>query len=73
MNIFIRQSELNRTGYTGHFPSLGYYERKRVAANTLVALGRTEDAFLLEINNPTAVSGITYIDDTSSSRTYRPS
>ena len=66
MNIPIRQSELNRAGFTGDFPRLAYYERKRVAALTLNAVGRQQEAFLLEINNPNAVSGITYVNDTPS-------
>ena len=72
MNIPIRQSELNRVGFAGDFTRLGYYQRKRVAALTLNAVGRQEEAFLLEINNPNAVSGITYVNDTPS-RTYVPS
>lgn len=72
MNIPIRQTELDRAGFTGHFPSLSYYHRKRVAALTLNAVGRGQEAFLLEINNPNAVSGITYVDDKPSSRTYVP-
>lgn len=72
MNIPIRQTELERAGFNGHFPSLSYYERKRVAALTLNAMGRSQEAYLLEINNPNAVSGITYVDDKPSSRTYAP-
>jgi hypothetical protein len=35
-----------------------------VAALTLSAVGRTQEAFLLEINNPNAVASITYVNDT---------
>jgi hypothetical protein len=66
VNIPIRQTELNRAGFSGDFTRLGYYQRKRVAALTLNAVGRKQEAFLLEINNPNAVSGITYVDDTPS-------
>lgn len=64
MNIPIRQTELNRIGFTGDFNALRYYDRKNVAALALNAAGRKQEAFLLEINNPNAIAGITYILDT---------
>ena len=63
MNLPIRQSELNAVGFTGYFPALDYRQRKQVAAMTLNRVGRTQDAFLLEINNVNAVRGITYVAD----------
>ncbi len=69
--ISIRQSELNRVGFTGDFNALRYYERKRIAALALNAVGRNQEAFLLEINNPNAVGSIVYVNDTPL-RTSRP-
>ena len=63
MTLPIRQSELNAVGFTGYFPALDYRQRKEVAAMTLNRVGRTQDAFLLEINNVNAVRGITYVAD----------
>lgn len=62
--IAIRQSELNRIGFTGNFNLLRREDRKKIAALTLSAVGRTQEAFLLEINNPNAVASITYVNDT---------
>lgn len=62
--IYIRQSELNRVGFGGNFMTLRYYEKKRIAALTLSAVGRVSEATLLELNNPNAVASITYINDT---------
>lgn len=63
MNIPIRQSELNRIAFAGNFNALPYYTRKNIAALALNAAGRRQEAFLLEINNPNAIAGITYILD----------
>jgi dihydrodipicolinate synthase/N-acetylneuraminate lyase len=63
MTLTIRQSELNAVGFTGYFPTLSWNQRKQVAALTLNRVGRTQDAFLLEINNVNAVRGITYVAD----------
>jgi hypothetical protein len=63
MTLPIRQSELNAVGFTGYFPALDWNRRKQVAALTLNRVGRTQDAFLLEINNVNAVRGITYVAD----------
>jgi len=63
MTLPIRQSELNKVGFTGYFPALSWNQRKQVAALTLNAVGRMQDAFLLEINNVNAVRGITYVAD----------
>ena len=63
MILPIRQSELNAAGFTGYFPALNWRQRRDVAALTLNAVGRTQDAFLLEINNVNAVRGITYVAD----------
>jgi len=56
---------------TGYFPALSWNQRKQVAALTLNAVGRTQDAFLLEINNVNAVRGITYVADVPPLRTVR--
>jgi hypothetical protein len=64
MTIPIRQSELNAVGFPEYFPALNWRDRRNVAAMTLRRLGRNQEAFLLEINNMNAVSGITYIADT---------
>lgn len=63
MILPIRQSELNAVGFTGYFPSLSWNQRKQVATLVLNRVGRTQDAFLLEINNVNAVRGITYVAD----------
>jgi hypothetical protein len=63
--MIIFQSQLNATG-NGNipFPSLGREDRKRVAAQTFRALGLNHQAILLEINNPNAVAGLKYVQDT---------
>ena len=71
MTLPICQSELNAAGFTGYFPALSWNERKQVAAMTLNRVGRTQDAFLLEINNVNAVRGITYVADVPPLRTVR--
>ena len=63
MTLPIRQSELNAVGFTGYFPALSWNQRKQIATLTLNRVGRTQDAFLLEINNVNAVRGITYVAD----------
>lgn len=69
MNIPIRQTELNRIGFTGDFNALRYYDRKNIATLALNAAGRTFEAKLLEINNTNAIAGITYVRDTPLSPT----
>ena len=64
MTIPIRQSELNASGFAGNFPMLSWSERRDTATRTLLRLGRSREAMLLEINNPNAIRGITYINDT---------
>ena len=64
MILPIRQSELNAAGYNGNFPALNWRDRRDVATRTLLAVGRVQDAYLLEINNMNAVRGITYVADT---------
>ena len=64
MTIPIRQSELNASGFAGNFPMLSWSERRDTATQTLLRLGRSREAMLLEINNPNAIRGITYINDT---------
>ena len=63
MTLPIRQSELNAVGFTGYFPALDWNQRKQIAAMTLNRVGRKSEALLLEINNVTAVRGITYVAD----------
>ena len=46
---------------TQHAKLIAWVEE--VAALTLNRVGRTQDAFLLEINNVNAVQGITYVAD----------
>ena len=65
MILPIRQSELNAVGYQGNFTDLNWDDRKMVATMVLNSVGRHQDAFLLGINNPNAVRGITYIYDTN--------
>lgn len=64
MILPIRQSELNAVGYMGNFTDLNWNDRKMVATMVCNSVGRHNDAFLLEINNPNAVRGITYVYDT---------
>ena len=61
--IEIRQSELNLIRFPGHFPSLGWNDRKRIASAALSAAGRRNEAFLIQINNPNAIASIVYVDD----------
>lgn len=63
MTIAIRQSTLNALGMRQDFPRLSWRERRNVATAVLLATGRRQDAFLLEINNPIAVRSITYVAD----------
>lgn len=63
MTIAIRQSTLNALGMRQDFSRLSWRERRNVAAAVLLATGRRQDAFLLEINNPIAVRSITYVAD----------
>jgi hypothetical protein len=63
MTIAIRQSTLNALGMTQDFPNLRWRERRDVTTAVLLATGRKQDAFLLEINNPVAVRSITYVLD----------
>ena len=63
MGIRVSQSELLAIGFDGDFPSLGFYDKARVAARALLNSGRERDAFLLEINNPSAIAGLTYVAD----------
>lgn len=63
MTITIRQSALNALGMRQDFPRLSWRERRNVATAVLLATGRRQDAFLLEINNPIAVRSITYVAD----------
>ena len=64
MTLPVRQSELNAAGFTGDFSSLDWRGRRDVATRALLAVGRTQDAYLLEINNLNAIRGITYVADT---------
>jgi hypothetical protein len=48
----------------GNFTDLNWNDRKMVATMVCNSVGRHDDAFLLEINNPNAVRGITYVYDT---------
>jgi len=63
VTIPIRQSELDAAGVRAPFPLLGWRDRRDVAARTLLAVGRSNEARLLQINNPNAVAGIVYVDD----------
>lgn len=63
MTIAIRQSTLNALGMRQDFSRLSWRERRNVATAVLLATGRQQDAFLLEINNPIAVRSITYVAD----------
>lgn len=63
MTIAIRQSTLNALGMRQDFSRLSWRERRNVATAVLLATGRRQDAFLLEINNPIAVRSITYVAD----------
>lgn len=63
MTIAIKQSTLNALGMTQDFPNLSWRDRRNVATEVLLATGRKQDAFLLEINNPVAVRSITYVAD----------
>ena len=65
MTIAIRQSTLNALGMRQDFSRLSWRERRNVATAVLLATGREQDAFLLEINNPIAVRSITYVADVS--------
>lgn len=60
MTIEITDAMLAAIGFSGRFDLLPYYERKRVASLALDAAGRRREAFLLEINNPNAVSAVVY-------------
>jgi hypothetical protein len=63
-SIPIRQSELDAAGLGNvRFASLGYHDRKSVASQVLLAAGRRQEAFLIQINNPNAVASIVYVDD----------
>lgn len=63
MTIAIRQSTLNALGMRQDFSRLSWRERRNVATAVLLATGREQDAFLLEINNPIAVRSIMYVAD----------
>lgn len=63
MTIAIRQSTLNALGIRKDFEKLSWSERRNTAAAVLLATGRRQDAFLLEINNPIAIRSITYVAD----------
>lgn len=63
MTLPIRQSELLAAGFAGDFSRLPWRDRRDVATTTLLAVGRTREAYLLEINNLNAVRGITYVAD----------
>jgi len=61
--ILIRQSELNRLGYSGNFATATWLVRRNLASLVLRARGDIQTALLLELNNPVAIAKITYVND----------
>lgn len=62
--ILVRQSELDALGFRGvDFVRLDRYSRRNLAAQVCAARGDTQNAFLLEINNPLAIDAIVYVRD----------
>lgn len=59
----ITQSAMNRLGFNAPWSAYGYRTQLDIAARVLRATGRTDDALLIELNNPVAIAKIRYVAD----------